>query len=285
MNPAVCTQPNARHGSALVPHRFTWWEHLTVQPFLAARQPLQWAREEQCARCVLRNLVSNFPSTASKSSKWSFSCHPLHCPCPLSLEESSCLTPLPVSLSSSKLDSSLVFELISRGSPCHFQACPWLTHLIICQPKWQSQLLCANIKCCPASLASLGLFTSLSLPLQPNIVFSQYVICKPLKAAGCSGFVSEVLHVNATKSLVYKASEECSVSIPVSAGTWEKARKATGCLVACTQLSRLGAVSYSEGVQWLCCLKRKSVSVISSSDTGSKTSYCPVLRKHSPTVQ
>lgn len=72
MNPAVCTQPNARYGSALVPHRFTWWEHLTVQPFLAARQPLQWAREEQCARCVLRNLVSNFPSTASKSSKMKF---------------------------------------------------------------------------------------------------------------------------------------------------------------------------------------------------------------------
>lgn len=65
----------------------------------------------------------------------------------------------------------LTANLISHATPCHFQACPWLTHLIICQPKWQSELLCANIKCCPASLASLRLSTSLSLPATQYCLF------------------------------------------------------------------------------------------------------------------
>lgn len=66
---------------------------------------------------------------------------------------------------------------LAEGWGSNLQACPRLTHLIICQPRLQPELLCANTKCCPASSVSLRLFTSHSPKL--DTAFSQYAICNP----------------------------------------------------------------------------------------------------------
>lgn len=95
---------------------------------------------------------------------------------------------------------------------------------------------------------------------QPNIVFSQYVLCNPLKAAACSVFVSQVKHVNPSKSLGHDSSRRCCVH--AAAGAWERARRPWG-LVTSTQPSA-GGCSFGRRAQQLHCLKRKSVSVISS---------------------
>jgi len=94
----------------------------------------------------------------------------------------------------------------------------------------------------------------LALFLQPNIVFSQYVICKPLKAAACLA-VSEVLHVNATKSSVCKLSERRVVQQPGLSRSLGEGQKGRGRLAVRTQLSSAGLCPAAQGVQQLCCLK------------------------------